>query len=72
VNTVDLEAAREIRMRVSGDGDAIEYIARAALLLRDIESAVTRCPLCDGDMPGGHRWQCDFADALDTLDGYSK
>jgi hypothetical protein len=74
VSAVRLEEAREIRMRVFRDGDAIEYLARAALLLRDLEfDADGLCHFCMAPSDSGkHSWQCDMAGALDTLDRYSK
>jgi hypothetical protein len=64
--------ARAIRESVAGHPGAIEYLARAALLLHDIETVDGKCPLCGGQRREDgkfHSWQCDVGQALDMLDG---
>lgn len=66
-----LVRARAIREGVVGHPGAIEYLARAALLLHEVEVVDGKCPLCGGQWRKDgkfHSWQCDIGQALDMLD----
>lgn len=70
-----LEDARKLRMNISGNEEATEYVCRAAVYLLQMEflfiANALDCPECRTHMPY-HSWQCDFKGALETVEGYLK
>jgi hypothetical protein len=76
LDTKHLNDAAKLRYIILLDPEKVEYVCRAALLLRDLEYVNAFCPVCKGATPvlpgGGHQRQCDLAGALDMLDNMLK
>jgi hypothetical protein len=66
----DLKDAARLRYVALRDPEKVEYVCRAALLLRSLEYVDGKCPGCGYTKEQkGHLWQCDIAQALDMIEG---